>query len=97
MCFCQLTSSLQAASLVFDTWKGNQKERKLKESRALRANLAASSSGDDRRFYGFMTAVPCQCCFCDQIGAEQLLSSLLLRFVSQCTVVGEEMSSDLWV
>lgn len=31
MCFCQLPSSLLAASLVFCTWKGKQKESKLKE------------------------------------------------------------------
>lgn len=40
-----------------------------------------------------MTPLPCQSCSWDQTGAEQLLSPLLLKFVSQHTVVGEEMSS----
>lgn len=40
-----------------------------------------------------MTPLLCQYCFCDQVGTE-LLSPLFLRFVSQHTVVDEEMSSD---
>lgn len=41
-----------------------------------------------------MTPLLCQYWVSDQVGTEQLLSPLFLRFVSQHTVVAEETSSD---
>lgn len=76
-------------------WRGKQNKNKQKERRNLGTYLPPSSGGDDLSC-GCVTLLSCQSCFCDQIGAEQLLSPLHLKFVSQHTVVGEEMSSGDW-